>query len=647
MLVVTGMLVAAPAPATAVPGVVKTADMTKFQAGNIISDAVFSDAASMTEAQIQTFLNGKVGTCRSGYVCLKNKKDTTRAIAADPMCKAYAGGGIETAARIIYKVAQACGVNPQVLLTMLEKEQSLVTDTWPVDSQYRIAMGQGCPDTAACDSRYFGFFNQVHGAAWQLKRYGNPPGTSNYFTWYAPGKTWNIRYHPNVSCGSSPVYIANKATSALYYYTPYQPNAASLRAVSGTGDACSSYGNRNFYRLFTDWFGSTQHKPNACVAPKDAQVTPADGEVAVTVSTLNARIAPTVDCELGKTQFAQGAVLTRTGTFGGWTRVRVDGTVYWVSSEYLAPAPAVGYTVDRLQGANRIVTAVEISKRGFPDPFPAGTGVVFVASGAAFPDALTASAAAASAGASLLVTGQAGLPGETRAEILRLNPARVVVLGGPAAISDTVVSQLRSALPSAAVERVGGINRFDTSRLVATQLMESSAAVYLATGVNYPDALSAAAAGAAKDSVVLLVDGRRSDVDAATLETLESLGTKTVYIVGGEAAVPAETGLQLRAAGYSVYRVWGDNRFLTNLAVNAQVYRDGFDTAFLATGRNFPDAVAGAVLSARLGGPLLLEPGNCMTRGSKDFIIRGGATQVTLLGGSAVLSDAVARSSRC
>ncbi len=67
-----------------------------------------------------------------------------------------------------------------------------------LDFRYTLAMGQGCPDTAACDKRYYGFFNQVYGAAWQLKRYANPAGTSQYFTWYAPGNTWNVRYHPTV-----------------------------------------------------------------------------------------------------------------------------------------------------------------------------------------------------------------------------------------------------------------------------------------------------------------------------------------------------------------------------------------------------------------------------------------------------------------
>jgi hypothetical protein len=175
------------------------------------------------------------------------------------MCPSpYAGSGWESAAQIIFKVSQACGINPQVLLTTLQKEQGLVTHTWPSDWRYTIAMGQGCPDTADCDTRYYGFFNQVYGAAWQFKRYGNPPGTSQYFTWYSPGRTWSIRYNPNTACGSSPVYVANQATANLYYYTPYQPNSAALAAGYGSGDSCSAYGNRNFYNYFTDWFGSTR-----------------------------------------------------------------------------------------------------------------------------------------------------------------------------------------------------------------------------------------------------------------------------------------------------------------------------------------------------------------------------------------------------
>jgi hypothetical protein len=230
-----------------------------FDAGNLIDDPVFFSKDTMSADQIQSFLNSKVPACQAGYTCLRNFGMATSSRPADAMCRSpYTGRGWESAAQIIYNVAQACGINPQVLLVTLQKEQGLVTHTWPSDWRYTIAMGQGCPDTAACDTRYYGFFNQVYGAAWQFKRYANPPGTSNYFTWYAPGRTWNIRYNPNAACGSSPVHVSNQATANLYYYTPYQPNSAALAAGYGTGDGCSSYGNRNFYNYFTDWFGTTR-----------------------------------------------------------------------------------------------------------------------------------------------------------------------------------------------------------------------------------------------------------------------------------------------------------------------------------------------------------------------------------------------------
>ena len=125
--------------------------------------------------------------------------------------------------------------------------------TWPSDWRYNIALGQGCPDTAPCDPNYIGFFHQIYGAARQMQIYME----GRWFQWYAPGKTWNILYNPNANCGSSPVYVANKATSALYYYTPYQPNEA---ALNGRPNNCSSFGNLNFWQIFRKWFGATERE---------------------------------------------------------------------------------------------------------------------------------------------------------------------------------------------------------------------------------------------------------------------------------------------------------------------------------------------------------------------------------------------------
>jgi hypothetical protein len=351
--VIAAVLVGAPSPASASSsqsamasasqvapsGAVKTADLSGFQPGMIISDAVFFNKGTMTEAQIQAFLQSKVPSCQAGYTCLKDKTDISRTTNADAMCGSYSGGVRESAARIIYKVAQACGINPQVILVTLQKEQGLVTHTWPSEWRYTIAMGQGCPDTAACDTRYYGFFNQVFGAAWQLKRYGNPPGTSNYFNWYAPGRTWNVRFHPNAACGSTPVYIQNQATANLYYYTPYQPNAAALRAgYAAANDPCSSYGNRNFYNYFTDWFGSTQNGPDPCAQPSGAKK--AVKTYVVTAASLNARLAPNTACAKDAGSFSQGTVLQAVAVAGDWLKVHDESVDRWVNRAYLRYATA-------------------------------------------------------------------------------------------------------------------------------------------------------------------------------------------------------------------------------------------------------------------------------------------------------------------
>ena len=236
------------------PTEAKALSGSEFQAGNIISDEVFFNSSTMNEAQVQAFLNSKVANCvgANGYPCLKDFRMTTfsRAAVEPGHCTAYQGAADEPAARIIVKTAQACRINPQVLLVMLQKEQSLITTTSPTARQYQAAMGYGCPDTAPCSAEFYGFYNQVYKAAWQLRQYTNYPART-----YRIGNV-SIGYHPSASCGSSVVAIKNQATANLYNYTPYQPNAAALANLRGTGDGCSAYGNRNFWVFFNDWFGS-------------------------------------------------------------------------------------------------------------------------------------------------------------------------------------------------------------------------------------------------------------------------------------------------------------------------------------------------------------------------------------------------------
>ncbi|RFA22630.1 carbohydrate binding domain-containing protein [Subtercola boreus] len=248
-LTVTGLTVAqtATAPqASALSG-------SSFDAGNIISDAAFFDSSTMGTSDVQSFLDSHGSSCRgtAALPCLKDFSQVTPTRAATRYCQTYTGGAGQTAAKIIVDVGVACGINPQVLLVMLQKEQGLVDASSTTAYMYRSALGYGCPDTAACDSTYYGFFNQVYAASAQFQSY-----TKNSSSWsYQPGRFNNILYNPNASCGSSPVFIQNQATANLYIYTPYQPNAAALANLGGQGDGCSAYGNRNFWVYYNTWFG--------------------------------------------------------------------------------------------------------------------------------------------------------------------------------------------------------------------------------------------------------------------------------------------------------------------------------------------------------------------------------------------------------
>jgi hypothetical protein len=284
-----------------------------FNAGNIIDDDIFYDSDALTTTQVQNFLNAKVPTCDTNgtvsksyyydsntgkindsfidtnndgindstnkwvttsratygarydvwyktniaaapYTCLKNYKQNTPAMNAESgICGNLLAQSNRTTAQIISDAAAACGISPKVLLVLLQKEQGLVTDTWPWKNQYQKATGFSCPDTAPCDPAYSGFFYQVYYAARQYKLYRANPTTYNY----RAGQNNYIYYNPNHSCGGSWVYIENQATAGLYDYTPYQPNAATLKVGMGQTAPCGAYGNKNFWWYFTDWFGST------------------------------------------------------------------------------------------------------------------------------------------------------------------------------------------------------------------------------------------------------------------------------------------------------------------------------------------------------------------------------------------------------
>lgn len=227
---------------------------SEFNPEMIISDELFYDGNAMTASQIQTFLDGKIGTCLSDRclnVAVLPVASRAASYSADTgglVCSAISGGSMRVS-ELIYRVQVACGISAKVILVTLQKEQGLVTSRAPSDWALRAAMGMGCPDTAPCSDAFAGLANQIISGTRQLNvykvgRFGRQPGVQY------------IQYNPDPGCLGTTINVRNYATAALYNYTPYQPNAAALANLAGVGDSCSSYGNRNFWRFYRDWFGS-------------------------------------------------------------------------------------------------------------------------------------------------------------------------------------------------------------------------------------------------------------------------------------------------------------------------------------------------------------------------------------------------------
>ena len=304
------------------------------------------------------------------------------------------------------------------------------------------------------------------------------------------------------------------------------------------------------------------------------------------------------------------------------------------STATVAVSVAGPSSVTRIQGADRYATAVAIAKAGYTT-----APVVYLATGANYPDALSAAPAAVRQGGPLLLTPSASLPAAVRAAIESLKPSKVVVVGGAGAVSPAVVSALATISGAPDVVRIQGADRYATARAVVEYAFGSAPSAYIATGSNYPDALSAAAAGGAVGAPVVLVDGRKTSIDAATRSLLTGLGVAKTVIAGGPGAVSA--GIQSSLATIApVSRVSGADRYATSQAINAAAF-PAPSAVFLATGTQFPDALAGAALAGAKGAPLYVVRPTCIPAGIRSAIYNGGADTVTLLGGTGALNAAV------
>lgn len=293
--------------------------------------------------------------------------------------------------------------------------------------------------------------------------------------------------------------------------------------------------------------------------------------------------------------------------------------------------------VSRIAGSDRFATAAKASEAYAP-----GVAVVYVASGLDFPDALAGSARAGYNDAPVLLTRPDSVPAATTAAMQRLKPGRVVVLGGPDVVSNGVAETLRSLTTSGSLQRVGGADRFATAADLASYYPTGGAVAYVASGLDFPDALaSAAAAGHDRAPVLLTLP---IGLPAPTAAALQRLRPSTIVVVGGPAAVSdaVVTALRPYATGGTVTRVSGSDRYATAAAVAARL--SSATSVYVAGGNDFPDALVGAAPAGRAGAPVLLTRPNSLPAATAAQVERLAPSRAYVLGGSAVVGDAVATS---
>ena len=282
--------------------------------------------------------------------------------------------------------------------------------------------------------------------------------------------------------------------------------------------------------------------------------------------------------------------------------------------------------VTRLAGADRVRTAVAVSKDRFPKAGSADA--VVLASSMLYPDALAGAPLASAKHAPLLLTGAKALDKATLSEIERVLPAggKVYLLGGEAALSPAVQASLTDA--GFTTKRLGGSDRYATAVKIAHALGNPSTVVEV-SGTGFADGLSAGPAASKLGAAILLTNGRH--LARATADYLAAHASGKRFAVGGQAA-KADPGAKALV---------GADRYATSAKVASRFFA-GATAVNLATGQAFPDALAGGPYA---GAPMLLVPGTStkLASSSSGYLgtVASTVTGLRALGGADVLRDAV------
>ena len=301
----------------------------------------------------------------------------------------------------------------------------------------------------------------------------------------------------------------------------------------------------------------------------------------------------------------------------------------------VAPGPPAAAAARRIAGEDRYETSAAISASAVQP----GVDILYVATGETFADALTGSALAGTRRSAVLLVQQDRIPPAIEAELERLQPDRIAILGGTGAVSEGVEEALQDRT-TGTVTRLAGRDRFATAAQVSGSFFGPEVAyVYIANGEQFPDALAAGAAGVDRGPVLLTT---KDELPAATKAELTRLRPQEIIVVGGFAAVSdtVEGALREYTTG-PVSRQAGNDRFATSAIVSSGAFQAPTGDVYLASGRGFADALSGGAVAGANDGPILLTERDCVPESVRNEITRLDPDRIVLLGGTGAVSDDV------
>jgi len=331
---------------------------------------------------------------------------------------------------------------------------------------------------------------------------------------------------------------------------------------------------------------------------------------------------------------------------GATSATRTDSSIR-ADKTLTAEFAASSLTVTSIAGTDRITTAIEASKKAFPN----GASTVVIATSVNWPDALGGSALAGAVRGPVLLVSPTSLSPAVATEIARLKATKVIVLGGTGAVSAPVYNAL-DALSGVSVERIAGSSRYETSEEIAVRTIAEmkarssySGRAFVATGANFPDALGASPLAAAKGWPIYLADPAAGD-NATLASHMKTDGVTNAVVVGGTGVVSAAVEATMKSTLGAASRISGVTRYETAAKIAAYgVSSSGlaWNRVAIATGQNFPDALAGGVLQGVNGSVMLLTPSGSLDNYARTALAVNKTiiAEVRFLGGTAALSTAV------